>query len=252
MTQELNQLIQYERFVFTEILSDDRILRIVRSKYASLVCDSFAVRAYSPFKRSVQTDIDFVFPPQTKPSVVVDFILQIFPDRKHFKRVNSNCAFIRIYCPVPIELEFGNEFILDFHIGGYYYNKDMLFNIHNEFFDGYALQTIESIGGLESVRLPVPNIDELFIFKAIKGIGNDGIDLMSLILSENLSMEYLSNRLKDANLRNRKPHNSLIHLFQEFESEVLRWNKYHFSAMKKNDQMNVKNFLGELLGLINE
>ncbi|MBU1571444.1 MAG: hypothetical protein KKE00_13175, partial [Proteobacteria bacterium] len=92
----------------------------------------------------------------------------------------------------------------------------------------------------------------LFIFKAIKGIGNDGIDLMSLILSEKVSLQHLSNRLKDANATHRKAHTNLTHLLQAFESEVLRWNKYHFSALKKADQTNVKNFLEELLGLINE
>lgn len=250
MNYELSEAKEYEKYVFENIITEKLFSELKLQRIKCAVCDSSAVRAYTPFKRPTETDIDFIFPDNTNMQKVAGIIDRHIQGDKKKKSYDKGTMFIRVYFSVPIEQNFGNEFILDFHIGGYHHKNKLLCKADGKFFDNIRWQEIGSLGGMEHALLPIPKINEIIIFKLIKFLGNDPIDIISFMLSADFSVKDLANRIKESRRTVIIVIPNLSELFSNLDKEFLRWNKYYFRTLTRKESSTIIQSIDTLITLL--
>lgn len=157
------------------------------------VGDSFAVRAYLPWRRSFG-DIDLVFPKGTDPGEIRAFA-EGCPD--HADLVvgdGSDGCFQRVKYVVPQLEKLGSDFRIDFHIGGIWH-KDHLFGVGPEFTSSAHWVDVPSVDGGAHVQLPVPAPEQLLVLKLVKFIGGDQADVLSILSGNELDLDAVVSAL---------------------------------------------------------
>ncbi len=249
MDYERTKLRNYEEFVFNNILKNISFYDLLTN--SSLlddvaICDSLGVRAYTEYNRSFETDIDFLISGYNSRDDLCLFLVNEFNPDKYDKKIYANKAFLRLYYSVPYEQEFGNEFIIDFHVGGYFHKNALLVEAYKGFYEGTRWMDVNSIGGLETINLPIPSPEELFIFKLLKYLGRDDVDLISLLLSGSVDLRKAENKIKKyRNIKKRMIAN-FDALSHSFDKVVSRWKVYYQTTESEDNIETVKKELNEM------
>jgi hypothetical protein len=172
------------------------------------VGDSFAIRAYLPWRRSFG-DIDFVFASDVNPRSILAFAEGCPGSGTVIVGEGSDGRFIRAKYIVPSLERLGSDFRIDFHIGGIWH-RGQLFGVDHSFVESAQWSEVPSVDGGSTVSLPIPSLEELLILKLIKFIGGDQADVLSILAAPKLNLECVAGRLAQrgeaaAALANLKP-----------------------------------------------
>lgn len=204
------------------------------SKFKFVFGDSTCVRAYTKYKRDLE-DVDLIFPSDTNTQSLVSFIMNSInisraDDLVYINAPNNSGAFLRTRISIPIEYKMEPFFIVDFHIGGSVFYNSFSCEVDNVFFENTSFRTIQSVSGLEEVKIPVSKIEEVFLFKLHKFINFDRIDIISLLLDNTLDIDYIAQRSHFYN--NNKLQINLNYLLTHLKTLLKTWENCHGESFK--------------------
>lgn len=200
-----------------------------KSSFKFVLGDSTCIRAYTSFKRDLE-DVDLIFPGDTSIRDLNLFIQQHLniSSEEEIVYIDSNNkvgAFLRTRIAIPTKYKNDSNFIVDFHVGGSVFYKIFSCEVDHVFFSNTSIRTIQSVSGLEEVRIPVPQLEEVFLFKLHKFINFDQVDIISLLLENTLESDYIIERAEFYNIR--KLHENLSYLLSNLKTLQKLWNVCH-------------------------
>jgi len=215
---------------------------INETKYIFVSGDSVAVRGYTPYKRDLE-DIDLIFHKDTDINELKAFILKKMPElivRDFIELGNSN-GFIRAKHKIDFCYEEEDAFIFDFHVGGSVYKGNFACEVDDLFFSKKSLKEVHSFGKFEKIEIPVSTIEEVILFKLKKFIGNDEVDIFSLLSCDfQIDFDYIAQRIefynKELIYRNL---NALFDNNKIKEEKIERW-IYEHKGIPFSDKMERK------------
>lgn len=179
--------VKADEYVFKKILPP--IEPFVRALDAPvMVTDSSAVRAYTS-KCRWMGDIDLLVL-HDSPAAVLDLM------RQHFSNIviGSRGGFYRGVFDLPVDvmgMADGLRFLVDVHVNAIFHQNQLTGVVTMEEFDLVEWKLISSFGGHSCCRLPVPSLQTILGLKARKDIGNDLLDVFTLIAFAEIRPEWL-------------------------------------------------------------
>jgi hypothetical protein len=221
--------VDYRKLVEQELFKI--IKREISNKFTkNVVCsvgDSFAIRAYLPFKRDFN-DIDLIFPHDYTPKNILDLAGNCEENPKIIN-ARQDGKFVRVVYYLPNLDKIGNDFRIDFHLGGIFYH-DNCYTVTENYFQNTEWKSVFSFGDLSSVLLPIPKIEDLFVLKIIKFIGSDKIDIFSMLLYDPLNFDYIREQLEVRN-ENDLARKNLANLNDNFKYLLNEWSYKYFGDL---------------------
>lgn len=176
-----------DEYVFTKILAPAE--PFVRSLGALvMVTDSSAVRAHTG-KCRWMGDIDLLVL-HDSPSAVLEVM------RGHFSNIiiGSRGGFFRAVFDLPIDatgIADGMRFLIDVHVNAIFHQNQPTSVVAREDFALVEWKPVSCSGGHSCCRLPVPALRTILGLKASKDIGNDLLDVFTMIAFAEILPEWL-------------------------------------------------------------
>jgi hypothetical protein len=176
-----------DEYVFTKILAPAE--PFVRSLGAPvMVTDSSAVRIHTG-KFRWMGNIDLLVL-HDSPSAVLEMM------RGHFSNIiiGSRGGFFRAAFELPIDatnIAAGMCFLIEVHVNAIFHQNQPTSVVAREDFDLVEWKQVPSFCGHFSCRLPVPTLRTILGLKASKDIGNDLLDVFTLVAFAEILPEWL-------------------------------------------------------------
>ena len=183
-----------DEYVFSKIL--DPALPFLEALGAPvMVTDSSAVRAYTG-KCRWMGDVDFLVE-HASPATVLAVM------KKHFANIiiGNPDGFFRAVFDLPVDcagVATGLRFLIDVHVNAIFHRGQPTVAVPHEDFDLVEWKFVSSFGDLCCSRLPIPPLKTILTLKADKGIGNDLLDVFTLVAFANVEMAWLNGFLQPA------------------------------------------------------
>ncbi|MHC1599889.1 MAG: hypothetical protein ACXQS5_03595 [Candidatus Methanospirareceae archaeon] len=160
------------------------------------VGDSFAIRAYLSCRRDFD-DIDLVFPETVSPEAIMALALGCSGEPEIIVPEPSG-HFVRVKYIVPHLEKLGNDFRIDFHVGGIWHNG-RLFPVDGDFFKDTTWQQVPFAGEDDGLFLPIPTLESLFVLKIVKFVGDDVVDVLLMLACDKVDLNQIVSRLSGRN-----------------------------------------------------